>query len=395
VTGVAGAPASGHRGRGTRRAAALLPPALVAMIAGVLAGALCLDSCAARRVPDFPFKAAAPQLFVATPDGLAALPAGADPQSLATISGPAALVPSASVLSSDGRTIVVAVNRVGPALIESDASGRQYRLRNQALPEPFARLTVGGIWPQSPGYLIQLYRDPFASSPEASDNLLAALLKVDETGKSRPLDASPVIGLGQTEAPGAAGPAFGLFVLYPDPDGGWLAELRRDSPDRVDTRYFALKDPADGAPREVKRSDFETALMPRPLSSLAGARGEALRHALAALLSLESEGGTAVLIRVRGADGTDRYFVDGPDSDDAQTLYAWLLDDGRALLLEQEGRAVIAGSSGSTLSLAFEPPIRGAVFTGLAASRSLVAAAWEAGDFPNLAAAGLLVRDIP
>jgi hypothetical protein len=354
-----------------------------------LAAALLLGACARHpTAPAYPFSAAAPRVFVATPEGLAALPPKAEVSSLAKLNGPAALVPSASVLSANGSSIMVAVNRVGPVFIEPDTDSRHYRLRVFQSPEPFARLTTGGAWPRDGGFLVQLYHDPFSLPKASSGGALGTLLSIDAMGKIQVLASSGLV----SETPSG----FGLFALYPSPQGGWLAELRRDEPDKVETRYLAAADPEDPAPKQLKRSAFESALEPQSLAEAAGATGEALRHALAALVA--SEGGpswSSALIRVRGPNGGDRYYLDGGSVDEARSLFAWFLDDGRAMVMEQGGEAAISDSSGASVTLAFAPPVASASFTGLAVCRDLAAASWESGTFPDLRAAGLVVAAVP
>ena len=371
----------------TARRAAGRPLGLRAAVVLAAAAAL-LAACAHRpTVPAYPFSALEASVFVATPGGLAPVTPKIGPESLAKLDGPAALVPCASVLSANGAEILVAVNRVGPLIIEPDSECRAFRVRGEPRPDPFSLLTAGGAWPRGDGFIVQLYRDPFTLPDATGNGRLGTIVSIDAAGSAQVLAAS---GLVPETASG-----FGLFALYPAPQGGWLAELRRDDPDRVQTRYLAAKDPEDPAPAEIQRAAFETALAPRLLGSATGTRGEALRHALAALLA--SEGGPAgtVMIRARGADGSDQYYSAGASVDDERTLYAWYLDDGRVLVMEPGGQAAIADSAGSSLSLSFAVPVAGAAFTAVAVCRRLVAAAWEAGDFPDLRAAGLVVRSIP
>ena len=209
----------GAAASGLRAAAAILGAATLLLV----------GACARQAAPAFPFSAAAPMVFVATPEGLAALPPKADASSLAKLTGPAALVPAASVSSANASAIMVAVNRVGPVLIEPDPDCRHYGLRTFQSPEPFARLTAGGAWPRDGGFLVQLYHDPFSLPGSSSGVTLGTLLSVGETGA---IQVAGLIGLVSETSSG-----FGLFALYPAPQGGWLAELRRDEPDKVETRY--------------------------------------------------------------------------------------------------------------------------------------------------------------
>ncbi len=348
---------------------------------------LLFGACARSAAPAYPFSAAAPAVFVATSEGLAALPPETDASSLAKLDGPAALVPSASVLSADSSAIMVAVNRAGPVFIEPDRDCRHYRLKAVRSPEPFAKLTVGGAWPRDGSFLVQLYHDPFSPPGSPSGGALGTLLSVDPTGAIRVLASSGLV----SETSGG----FGLFALYPAPQGGWLAELRRDEPDRVETRYLSAADPEDPAPKDLKRSAFENALEPQSLAEAAGARGAALRQALAALLASEGSPSGSVMIRARGSDGSDRYYVDGGPLDEARPLSAWYMDDGRVLMLEPDGDAAVSGGSGEAATMRFAPPVSGATFTALAVSRDLAAASWESGIFPDLRAAGIVVADVP
>ncbi|MDA8426880.1 MAG: hypothetical protein M0Z80_12160, partial [Treponema sp.] len=348
-------------------------------------------ACGRRAAPPYPYSAAAPRIFVATSDGLAVLPPKADALSLAKLNGLAALVPDASVSTANGKAILVAVNRVGPVFVEPDADCRNYRLKAFPSPATFARLTAGGAWPHDGGFLVQLYRDPFsfpAASGSSAGSPLGTLLSVGETGSIQVLASSGLV----SESP----LGFGLFALYPASQGGWLAELRRDDSNRVETRYLSAASPEDPAPRRLSRSAFEAKLEPRPLAEAAGPRGEALRHAIAALSA--SEGGASwnsALIRARGADGGDVYYLDGGSIDEARAMFAWFLDDGRVMVLEQGGEAAVSDSSGRSVTLAFVPPLPDAAFTSLAVCRDLAAASWTSGIFPDLRAAGLVVAAVP
>jgi len=376
-------PASARRPAAPRRAGAML-----AVAASALAAALLFGACGRRAAPAYPYSAAKPRVFVATSDGLAALPPKADALSLAKLNGLAALVPDASVSSASEAAILVAVNRVGPVFIEPDADCRNYRLKAFPSPGTFARLTAGGAWPHDGGFLVQLYRDPFSLQGSQRGAPLGTLLTVTQAGSIQVLASSGLVS--ETSL------GFGLFALYPAPQGGWLAELRRDDVSRVETRYLSAASPEDPAPRQLSRSAFEAKLEPRPLAAVAGAKGEALRHAIAALSA--SEGGaswSSALIRARGADGSDVYYLDGGSIDEARSMFAWFLDDGRVIVLEQGGEAVVADSSGRSATFAFIPPLPDASFTSLAVCRDLAAASWTSGVFPDLRAAGLVVAAVP
>lgn len=390
--------------------------------AAVLLAALLLAGCA-RRAPEaaakalaYPYSAAAPRVFYATASGLVdeapAAPSaqGAAPASSAGAGGtataglPASRAPNASVLSADGSAICAAINGWGLALVEpsgaekagaakaaaaaaatTPAAGLAYRIEQRPLPQEFSGLSTGGAWPVKDGLLIQLYRDPFT---EAADEAAPASSRLLFVGPGGDRKAESVDPFGS-----ASGPGYELFALLPS-GGSWFAELRKDQAERVDLKFLALGDPLSaganasgsdgGGIREIRRSDFEAALKPRPLSSLAGEEGAALRSALAAL------GKHPWLVRLRSTSGGDAWFLSAGAAEDALPVYAWAAGD-RVAALRQDGWMTYADSKGGRSLTRLSPPREDASFTALAMVGELAAAAWESGSFPNLEAAGLLV----
>jgi hypothetical protein len=252
------------------------------------------------------------------------------------------------------------------------------------LPELFSGLSTGGAWPLKGGTLVQLYRDPFTECG-AAKVAPARLVFLDESGLAKALDPFGTM----------AGPGFELFALLPS-GGSWFAELRKDQPERVDLKFLALGDPlaAQGAAvSEIRRSDFEAALKPRPLDSLSGDLGKALRAALAGL------GKHAWLVRLRSDTGADDWYLSSGKAEDALPVYAWT--DGKTVTALRSDGWIGSGDTGGASSLSrITLPREDAAFVALAAAGKLVAAgnliaaAWEAGVFPSLEAAGLVVERI-
>ena len=365
-----------------------------------LAAAMAAGSCAradrggaagsAPPAPAYPYAAAERRLFYATAGGLAEgpgrPPAGAPLR--------ASVAPNASVLTSDGRTVLVAVNGWGLARLESSPGGEAFRVAESPFPEPFAGLSTAGAWPlggppgggagagagAGTGFLVHFYRDPYAGGPEAASGEggagsgSARLLYLDREGL---LAAPDPFAL-------ATDRGFELFALYPAA-GQWLAELREEGPERVRFRFFALEDPraAGAALRELGRPEFEAALRPRPISSLRGEGAAELRAAIAAL------GPGEFLVRLRSAKGEDGWYLTGGEAWEARPAFAWR-EEGRAIALRGEGRLAVARAGAPLATLSLEPPLQGAAFTALAVAGELGVAAWEGEGFPELSAAGLL-----
>jgi len=376
--------------------------ALRALVAALALASLGLSGCA-RKAPEaapqpiaYPYSSATPRVFYATETGLVAeAPAERDGAAIAA-ARPASRSPNASILSSNDASIIAAINGWGMARIEINTSsnveqGANYRVVGTPLPELFSGLSTGGAWPVKGGMLVQLYRNPFYEDADANQGSSKAglpssrLFFIDDskTGEAKVLD--PFVSM--------AGPGYELFALLPS-GGSWFAELRKDSPERVDLEFFTLGDPLatqgttgspnGGAIRGIQRSDFEAALKPRPLSSLEGDPGKTLRTALTSL------GAQSWLTRLRSASGEDAWYLSSGAPEDASTAYAWA-DGDRVTVLRQDGWIATADAKGSRSLTRFALPRSDASFTALATAGDLVAAAWEAGVFPSIEAAGLVV----
>jgi len=344
------------------------------------------------------------------------------------------------VLNSDGRTILAALNGWGVARIEGSPDGSAYRVVGSPLPLSFAALTTAGAWPTTRpaaggvgrGFLVQLYRDPFrvANDPfgiandaiEASTDPLGA---AEEKGKASAGDgqggAAPArlvffdekgaASAGDETVLGELGREAGweLFALFPV-SGGWLAELRGEAEGRSSIRFFRVEEGRAGArSREVGRAEFEDALRPRAYAELGPEVGGALREAL------ESLGAGRRLVRLRDGSGADGYFFEGKKPEDAAPAYAWRGREALLVLLPEGGlaRAPLGAAAAreKVATLRLEAPAEGASFTALAAAEppegedgaaarrgkagGLVAAGWEAGEFPSVGAAGLVVTLAP
>jgi hypothetical protein len=412
------------KGKGALRAtfasavSSAAPALFAALVAALLAAEL--GSCA-KKPPEapvpaqvYPYAADSPRVFYASASGLSE---SRSPASASREEGtPSTRAPNASVLSSDGRKIVAAVNGWGVASIipnagasvipNADASvipnadagasteATAYRIAGTALPSMFAGLTTAGIWPVAGGFLVQLFRDPFTETPSPSSHLDPPypLPKTRLAYISSGGDASS-LGLFTAEA----NSGFELFALLPS-GGKWFAQLRKDGPDRVDMKFLALADPSGGgtapsalssvAPVEIGRTEFEAALMPKSLASLGGVEGDNLRAALKAL------GEGPWLVRLRSGEGGDSWYLSAGKAEEASPVYAWSGRSG-TLALRSDGWLASSKAEGGTKLSSLGEAVPGAVFTALAAVDGLVAAAWETGEFPNISEAGLVVAPPP
>jgi hypothetical protein len=345
----------------------------------------------------YPYSAAAQKVFYAGAAGLSEVPPTA---SVASGSGEGILAsraPNASVISSDGTAIVAAVNGWGLVRIETKADGAAspggaaYRLVGTPLPAAFTGLTTLGAWPLNGGFLIQLFHDPFSEDPMPASHLTPSL----------PLPASRLVFFDAKKdsastldpLPLGLDPGFELFAFLPS-GGRWFAELRKDAAERVDLKFLSLGDPLGDArtstSREISHADFEAALAPKPLASLQGSAGASLKSALAAL------GSGPWLIRLRSASGDDRWFLSAGKPDEATSVFAWAEpDSGLTLALRFDGWLASSNAQGRTKLESLAVPAPGAAFVSLTAAGGIAVAAWESGEFPNIAQAGLVVAPLP
>jgi hypothetical protein len=313
----------------------------------------------------------------------------------------ASKAPNASVLSANETVIEAAVNGWGVERIEASPDGLGYRLIDAPLPSIFAGLTTGGEWPLSGGFLVQLYRDPFLDSdgiPSPSGAPVSASRLVFLAGNGRAATPNPF--------PRDIDPGFEPFAFLPA-GGAWFASLRKDEAESVDMKFFALDDPlaapqagppAETLPvREIKRSDFEAALKPLPLSALEGDVGASMRSSLALL------GMGRYLIRLRSSAGDDRWYLSSGRAEEATNVFAWAIAGkadaagkagARVLVLSTEGRLAMSDGRGGNSLTKLAAPAEGAIFTAVAAAGAIAAAAWESGEFPYISSAGIVVAPL-
>jgi hypothetical protein len=362
----------------------------------------------------FPYRSDEQRVFYATAGGLTEKQEAGEARR-------ASQAHNAAVLSADGECVFVAVNRVGVAFIEASSDGSAYRIATPAAPGTFARLSAGGAWPLEGGFLAQLYRDPFAARSDETESVGDGdgtagpfLYFFPTSGEARAIPTDDDTGLlAQSFREG-----YALLALFPQREGTaqrganeakgtalrrrWLAELRMEHGDRARMRYLDIDlqgrisatpstaSAAISSDRTLDRRAFEAALAPRPLAMAEGLRGEGLRLATAALAGQDG----AVLIRVRSSGGDDEWLAQGP-VEEAVTLSAWAEAEGSVLVLGGDGRAAtVAAGAGSVVLVAFRAPEPEATFTTVAAADGIAAAAWEAGDFPDIQAAGIVVAAV-
>jgi hypothetical protein len=383
------------------------PPRALALAA--LAAALALSACSRRPEPaesapsPYPYAAGIAHVFVATGGGLVPLAFGASAEALTGPPAPASRAHNASILGADLSRIVAAVNGYGVAIVLPSPDGRAFNIGN--LGAPFGGLTTGGIWPFDGGFLVQLYRDPFSEYPPVP-------------GGSASVEGASLYRVGPegaiSELPLGGPQGYDLFALFPTESKSWVAAFRKEAAGQAVTRFMRLGPPGASAEggREISRAEFEAAIAPEPLSAAPGASGEALRRACATLAGAAPGSGTGpgasapergaapgaaavppVLARLRDARGLDRWY--GVASAETREISAWAMADGRVLALDRSGELAAAGSAGEVGRLRIAAPVEGAVFVALASAGGLVAAAWEAGSFPEISAAGLVVLAAP
>jgi len=307
----------------------------------------------------------------------------------------------AALASADGShsAAAIALNRFGYALLDIEPDGTHYRLRSFPLTAS-KFLSTSNIWPWNGGFLLELYRDPFAGGTDVSGNGLDAptissagqeLHAIDlQNGQSRSL---PRIGSGREE----------LFALQPS-SGLWYAELREDPPsgkEAVKLSYFALSSPemqtADqhsgkgGAGQysrfALSQDIFEKTIAPQALA----AAPKALKAAAAAAAP-----GT-LLIHQKGGPEIESYWLRGSSLADARPASAWVSIDGQAaFLLEENGEAISAIQGPDTIKrFKLSLPLEGLKFRSIAiikaGSQSLLIASYEAGGFTRISRSGIAI----
>ena len=290
----------------------------------------------------------------------------------------AALAPRVAAIAARGASgpglAAIALNRYGYALLEASPDGSSYRLSSLPLAEA-SNLSVANLWPRENGFLLELYRDPFATAASAGLASGRELFAVDGKGAATRL---PRLGKENEE----------LFALQPA-GGRWYAELRAETKEGARLRYIALAAP-DAGPggneaRDIGKAGFERALEPKAIGGAPAVLGSAA----------EALAPGAILIRARDGADADGYWLSGGGLEDAREASAWLSEDGAsALVVERSGEAAYV-SGGSCRRFSIAPPAEGAVLTAAAllplGARSLALVAWETGSFPSVETSGLLV----
>jgi hypothetical protein len=363
------------------------------------------QSAANSSSPTYPYSTDTSMYFGLGPSGLSpssaapssAAPSSAAPRSTATLTTatlttaqPAASAPSAPPVAalaprvaaiaaksgaSGSSLAAIALNRYGYALLEASPDNASYRLSSFPLSEA-SYLSMADLWPRKNGFLLELYRDPFAAAAPARPAAAGQeLFSIDEAGAASPL---PRLGREGEE----------LFALLPA-GGRWYAELRAETNEGARLRYLRLDAPdlgqGKGAMCDIGRGDFERALEPRAI----GGAPESLRSAAAALAP------GALLVRARGGADAEGYWLSGGPLADAREASAWVSDDGKsALVVERAGEAAYV-EAGVCRRLSISAPAKGAALTASAVlslgTRRLALVAWESGRFPSIEASGLIV----
>ena len=331
----------------------------------------------------YPYSANTRAYFDLGPSGLAprsAAPRSAAQPAVMTAPPVAALAPRVAAIAaksgaSDSSLAAIALNRFGYALLEASPDNASYRLSSFPLSEA-SYLSAADLWPRKKGFLLELYRDPFAAAAPARPTAAGQeLFSIDEAGAASPL---PRLGREGEE----------LFALLPAGER-WYAELRAETKEGARLRYLRLDSPdlgqKKGAMCEIGRGDFERALTPR---AIRGAP-ESLRSAAAALAP------GALLVRARGGADAEGYWLSGGPLADAREASAWVSDDGSSALVVERAGEVAYVSGGSCRRFSIAAPAKGAALTAAAVlslgTRRLALIAWESGSFPSIEASGLIV----
>jgi hypothetical protein len=293
---------------------------------------------------------------------------------------------------SEGGSIYVGLEQYGAAFIEAFGQGTGWRLVNEKV-VAMEGLRLGGAWPFGQGYLVQAFRDPFASSARPSspgaesgpDSLFVLFPSKAEV--LRPPFLVEEFSRG-----------FELFALLSDPRGrGWLAQFRNSMTTPVQSDFVAIADLDSTRTTVLDRAAFESALRPRPIE-----QAPASVQAGLAALDATPEGGA--ILRVGGSDGTDDWYQFGPEPGAGREIHGWIDPAVGALIVDAGGQGVFSsvGKGIVPLHLALDIPIAGASFRSCAflatgrglAIRLLMVFAWEREEAEGPALSGILVRPL-
>lgn len=285
---------------------------------------------------------------------------------------------AAALASVDGRTLAVAVNRVGIARFEPGAGLAPDGPKREP---SFGTRSVGGFIEAGRALALFLYRHPYF-----------------EEG-AEPGIGGVVLHAAGDEASTAALRTFAarypdLYALFPTEDGRYYYQTRRLEGERAYSGY-GLFDAASGGVKALDRASFEAGLAMEALDK-APSR---LREAAAIL-----PGQLFISARLEG--GGSRGYLRGRVDEAAPAMAA--LGPYGALVLAEDGLAGYAASEaadGSARRLDFSAALAGAA--GLATPDPLwrfrepalldgyAACVWEEGSFPLVARSGLIILALP
>ncbi|HSV55988.1 MAG TPA: hypothetical protein VLH39_02635 [Magnetospirillaceae bacterium] len=281
-----------------------------------------------------------------------------------------------AVVALDGRTVVLALNRIGLVLLRVNPELRRYRLYPASAAAEFAGRSVGAFFHRGGELFCLLFRDPvFETEPARYPPavLLAAPVSTLPEGV-HPRD----LRLGHKGGD--------LFALFPTQDGSWILHLRREVPEGFVSSFLAYA-PESGTSATLDRSGFEKALAPRPLAQAP----ESIRRAALAL----TPKGVPAVVSVSLADGSRAVYVFGDGKPEDTVELRGAASENGAVLVAWNAVAAWAREGSEVFAFRLPVPVQGAVYRDAVPLSGAVLAVWEAGDFPNVVDSGVVLLPTP
>lgn len=286
---------------------------------------------------------------------------------------------SVAGLASSGRKTLIALNRVGFAVLVESEDSSSFSLATYPRPELFADRSVGAAFSDEGRFLVNLYHHPFfETAPERDPVSILVELKPD--GKASRVD----LAIDRRMDKG-----WQLFALVPLAREWLGVRTREESEDRTNVAYLAY-DPAKDQIRALEQGDFESALRP---GSIADAPA-----ALRAIAASGAFGKGPLFVEAASLSGksawTDALAMGEAETGDEAYLYA-TIDGDSCVAVSRLGKGVSA--EGTTLGAIFTIalPSSDARVTGIAMAGALLVASWEESDYPDLGRTGIAVMKLP
>jgi hypothetical protein len=284
------------------------------------------------------------------------------------------------LLDWNGR-LVLAINREGFLIIETEADGQSCYLRRAASPGLWDPYTAGKpfVWNGRPGVL--LYRNDFFSETQAPPPN-PRLFFLDE-GRAEPygVDAAALEAF-----PAASG--WEVDSLAPGPEGFWYYRATpppdKQYPGRTPDEYY--RSPDLSLPGEkISLGLWQNSLLPGPFGSAPPPLAAFLEKALKPPFVSEPAAAAVISSGFSGArmfgSGESSILLSGYYREEPEPL---------ALLVSRDGRALAALGGGGPLAFSLPALPEGFFYTGIGLIGEVLIAAWEEQQDSAIGSAGFM-----